>query len=50
LNGGGDYVLDGIVAVEKHVVLFCLAFRDLNRQSVPTPVEARQLIVLTRRA
>jgi hypothetical protein len=49
LNGGGDYVLDGIVAIEKHGV-FCLTFRDVNRQSAPTPVEPPQLIVLTRRA
>jgi len=30
LNGGGDYVLDGIVAVEKHVV-FCFSFLGHNR-------------------
>jgi hypothetical protein len=29
LNGGGDYVLDGIVAAEKHVV-FCFSFLGLT--------------------
>jgi len=30
LNGRGDYLLDGIVAAEKHVV-FCFSFLDHNR-------------------